>query len=69
MKGYQAQGVTKDLRRGKLLARLGMSVDVWEDTVWPNMSAYSPLSYTAAFEIKRLRLCPGLEPWHFLQKR
>lgn len=31
MKGYQAQGATKDLRRGKLLASLGMSVDVWED--------------------------------------
>lgn len=31
MKGYQAQGMTKDLRRGKLLARLGMSVYVWED--------------------------------------
>lgn len=31
MKGYQAQGVTKDLGRGKLLARLGIFVDVWED--------------------------------------
>ena len=31
MKGYQAQGVTKNLRRGELLARLCMSVDVWED--------------------------------------